>query len=115
MSASTFVFAITAAIVCAAGIGWAGIAKIDGMVANARTTAIAERDAHWQAEIARSNQEVAELRADQAEHVAAIDADAHVKIALAEREATEVRKDSDALPDDGSCGLSLDRVQLLDR
>ena len=92
-----------------------GISTVAGMVKDAGDTARAERDAHYAAEIAKSNAEVADMRAAQAEKVTAIDADAQDKIALAERQLVEFRKDSDALPDDGSCGLSPGRVELLDR
>ena len=109
-------FIAVAALLCGAAFAVKeGISAVAGMVKDAGDTARDERDAHYAAEIAKSNAEVADMRAAQAEKVTAIDADAQDKIALAERQLVELRKDSDVLQDDGSCGLSLGRVQLLDR
>lgn len=96
------------------GVGKA-ITEISNMVTEAAASARAERDAHWQAEIARSNEAVAKAEAQRAEQVASVNADAEDRIALAERQVLELRKDNDALPDDGSCGLSAGRVELLNR
>lgn len=117
MTKWTIVAVSVAALLC--GAAWAverSISAINGMVTSAADTARAERDAHWQAEIAKSNAEVANARAEQAEHAAEVEDAAQDKIALAERQLTELRKDSDALPDDAdSCGLSAAGVELLNR
>jgi predicted transglutaminase-like cysteine proteinase len=100
------------------GAGWLVKSAADtvaGMVTDAGAAARAERDAHWQAEIANSNAEIEQIRRENLEHVIAIDVAANERIAAAERSALETRKDNDALPDDGSCGLSADRVKLLNR
>lgn len=86
-----------------------------GMLDDARAAAIAERDAHWSAEIERGEKEanarIAEnLRATMAAQDAARD-----QIASAEERARELEIQNAALPDDGACGLSHDRVRLLNQ
>lgn len=116
MSYATFVAAIVSIMVMLTVFSVRkGVETIDGMIVRAGETARAERDAHWQAEISKSNAEAAKAQADAAEQVVAVNADADRKIAMAERQALEARKDNDALPDDGSCGLSAGRVELLNR
>lgn len=75
----------------------------------------AARDAYWQGEIVKSNEENERALRKQAEKVTAIQAAADERIAAAERRQTELEKDNDALPDAACTGLARNRVQLLHR
>lgn len=107
---------VALALLALAALGfWRGIATIKGMVSEARTAAIMERDAHWTAEIEKSNAETA-LRQLQDQHIA------QQRSAVAEAEITglkatlsELEKSNVALPNGARCGLGRDRVRLLNR
>lgn len=105
-----------AALACAGaislGVGMA-ITSYRGALDDARAAAAEARDAHWKAEIARSNQAVAEARLKAAE--AAMETDRITRAAEA-REShlqAELERANAALPDAGATGLSRDRVCLL--
>lgn len=106
--------ALAAAImtgVATALVAWRG-AIDDARTAGAKAATEA-RDAHWKAEIARSNQAVGEARLKAAE--AAMEADRVARAAEA-RESTlqaELERANAALPDTGAGGLSRERVCLL--
>lgn len=105
-----------AVLVVIAAIVWGGVAaitKIDVMVAAAATAARNERDAHWRAEIAKSNADAQAQIAENLKITMAAQNAARDQVATAERRATELEKDNDALPDSGKCGLSSGRVRLL--
>jgi hypothetical protein len=105
-----------AGLILGAGLALnAAVSTVAGMVKDAGDSARAERDAHWQAEIAKSNEAVAKAQLQQAEHAAEVDADARDKIAIANRQLVELRKDSDALGDIAGGGLSAASVELLNR
>lgn len=113
---SRFLIAGLAVLAVISTIVWGGVAaitKIDAMITVATATARDERDAHWQAEIAKSNADAqAKITEGLKQTMAAQDA-ARDQVAALERRATELEKDNDALPDSGKCGLSLGRVRLL--
>ncbi len=92
-------------------IAFAALRTLDRMVAAAK----AERDAHWTAEIARSNAEAEAARLADLERMIAVETDARDRIAEAERKAAELEKDNEALPDAAACGLTRDRVRLLNK
>jgi hypothetical protein len=92
---------------------FAAIGKIDGMIATATTAAQNERDAHWRAEIQKSNAEAQAKIAETLRQTMAAQDAAHDQVAAAERRATELEKDNDALPDNEKFGLSRGRVRLL--
>lgn len=108
--------ALAAALLLAlAGLGfWRGMAAIETAQSRAVAVAIEGRDAHWRAEIAESNAQVANARAAQAILVA----DAAAKQARAEADAKaaydELEKKNAALPVNPECGLSAERGGLLD-
>ncbi len=102
------------ALLALAGLGfWQGMATIDAMELRAATTARAERDAHWRAEIATSNALVEKARADQA--VAAMAADAAVREAQSrfQTELKDLEKRNAELPHGDRVGIGRDRVRLL--
>lgn len=103
-----------AALLALAGLGfWRGMVAIDALEARAAATAKAERDAHWRAQIAASNAEVANARAEQA--VAAMTADAAMRAAEArfQTELNDLESRNAALPGGNSRGIGRDRVRLL--
>lgn len=105
---------ITGAMILAAMfMGIMALTIVRGMIDDARTHAIAERDAHWSAEIERGEAEAnARIAANLKTTMAAQDA-ARDQIAAAEDRARELETQNASLPDDGTCGLSHDRVRLL--
>lgn len=103
-----------AAVLALAGLGfWRGIASVGAMVEAARIAAAAERDARWEAEIARANEAVERARADQAIAVAAIEREAAEHAARLEDQLERLERENASLPDGGDCGLGRDRVRLL--
>ena len=107
---------VVAAILAVAGLGaWRAVSTVNGWIASAATTARAERDAHWRAEIARANVEAATARAGQAAAAAALEAGAGVEIATLRQQLTQLETRNASLPDPDRCGLDRDRVRLLPR
>ncbi len=116
MTKWAFIFLAAAGLILGAALALnAAVSTVAGMVKDAGDSARAERDAHWQAEIAKSNAEVANARVQQAEHAAEVEDAAQGKIAQSQRELIEMRKDSDALGDVPGGGLSAASVELLNR
>lgn len=105
-----------AGLVALGGLGaWRAAAALERTVSDARKAGKAEADAEWRAQIAKSEQAVAEARAEQARAAAAAEARAAqdqitIQDALARLEAANV-----ALPRADACGLDRDRVRLLAR
>jgi hypothetical protein len=99
-----------------AGIGaWRAAAELSGLIADARTNAIAERDAHWTGQIAASNTRVAEAQLARATEAARISADAELTISGLRSALTELETANARLPNAAACGLDRDRVRLLRR
>lgn len=96
-------------------LAWATFATVAGMVEDAREQAVSERDAHWAAEIERSNAFAAREIAAQAKTALAIEADANARVRAAEDKLTELEKQNAALPDGDACGIGRARVRLLNR
>lgn len=92
-----------------------GLTALHRMVSQAEDAARAERDAHWTAEIARSNAETEKRLRLQAMAAQAADAVARDAIAAAELKILELEKANEALPDNRCGGLGRDRVELLHR
>lgn len=89
--------------------------SIADQVAEARVHALAERDAHWQAEIARSNLEADAERRRQAEGAIAADIAARAEIGRLQKTLADMEASNAALPGAGACGLDRERVRLLAR
>lgn len=103
-----------AVLVMLAGLGFQrGMAKISGMIDTARAAALAERDAHWRAEIAASNVVAEAERRRLVEAAAAADARAAGELAAVQKQLNELEIRNAALPDGDRCGLGRDRVRLL--
>lgn len=94
---------------------FAAVHTINGMVDQARLSAIAERDSYWKGQIAESNAEAEAKRAAQAEVAMKLQAAASDRVRAAEDKQAKVEKDNAALTDDGTCGLKRDRIRLLNQ
>lgn len=107
---------VAAALAAFAGLWfWRGMAAIDGMITDARALAIVERDAHWRAEIAISNAEAEQARAEQVINAAAADGAAQLQIAALKSELEQMEAVNASLPNGDACGLGHERVRLLSR
>lgn len=117
---TTPVVIIGAMFLAAAGLGTISILAVermqdrqDSQVAAARAQAIAERDAHWEAEIEKSEAAANRRIADQVRTAMAIEADANSRVQAAQQQLIDLEKQNAALPFGDACGLSRDRVRLL--
>ena len=117
---TTPVVIVGAMLLAAAGLGTISILAVERMqerqdrqVAAARVQAIAERDAHWTAEIEKSEAAANRRIADQVRTAMAIEADANSRIQAAQQQLIDLEKQNAALPFGDACGLSRDRVRLL--
>lgn len=94
-------------------IAWATLATVDGLVGDARASAITERDAHWLAEIEKVNALALAREAAQAREALRIETETSARVRAAEDELEQRKIDSAALANADACGLSRDRVRLL--
>lgn len=85
-----------------------------GALSDAMEAGRKERDAHWQSEIAKHNQRVAEAKAESERIAAAADRAARDAADREKQLLTDLEKANAALPDAGSIGLNRERVCLLD-
>ena len=105
-----------AALLATAGLAfWRGMARIDGLVETARASAIAERDAHWRAEIEHSNTLVEAERHRQAEAATVADQATRAEIDSLQKQLLELEARNAALPGGDRCGIDRDRIRLLNR
>ncbi|WP_429813593.1 hypothetical protein [Ensifer sp. B1-9] len=102
-------------LLAAAGLAYLAVSMVAEMIDEASATARAERDAHWTAEIERTNAHAARRIADQAREALRVETAANERIRAAEQEQVELEKKNAALPDGGACGLDHGRVRLLAR
>lgn len=108
---------LVASAVALAAVALLGLAisRLDGMLDKARQEAAAARDAHWQAEIAKANARMSSAEASLARLAMQRDAE----LAEAERkfkdQQDEMEAQNAALPGGDGCGLSRDRVRLLNQ
>jgi uncharacterized membrane protein len=97
------------------GVSWATLSVVDRLVSDARASAVTERDAHWTAEIARSEAATQKLIAEKLKETMAAQEAARMHVASVEAQLAQLETDNAALPDDGACGLGRDRVRLLNK
>ncbi|NTA10728.1 hypothetical protein [Agrobacterium tumefaciens] len=90
-----------------------GMEKLNGMFADIRQSAVAERDAYWMGEIEKSNAEQARKEAAQAAEAMRISAETAKIIADQRSRLLTLEKANAALPNGNSVGLDRGRVQLL--
>jgi hypothetical protein len=89
------------------------VSRIDTMIADAERSAAASRDAHWTAQIERTNAEVNRRIADQAKAALAIETEANARVRAVEDQLASLETANAALPDGDACGLGRDRIRLL--
>lgn len=107
---------VVAGLFALGGLGiWRGLAAIERLTMAAADAATEARDAHWRAEIEKSNAEVQKRTAEQAINAAAASAAAEAEITRLRSDLTEMETRNAALPDGGARGLGRDRVRLLTR
>jgi hypothetical protein len=94
------------------GVAW-GVSSYRGIIEDARQAAYAERDKHWESEIAKHNTRVTEARLAAAEAAARADAVARAAEAREAQLQSELEARNVALPNSDSPGLSRDRVCLI--
>ncbi|WP_319519652.1 hypothetical protein [uncultured Martelella sp.] len=108
---------VVAGLLFAAGglLAFAAIHEVNGMVKDARKTAISERDALWKGKIAEANAAKeaavsAQLRAVMlaGEQIRAAETEAQTKL-------KEMERANAALPGGAACGLGPERVRILPR
>lgn len=91
------------------------VRTVNGMVDDARVQSIAERDAHWSAEIDAANAAAALQVAEQVRAALAVEAAANNRVREVENKLTELENENAALPNGDACGIDRDRVRLLNR
>lgn len=92
-----------------------GVRTVSGMVADARSQAVRERDAYWTGEIEKANAVANRKIADQARAALAIEAGANARVQAAQDRLNELESENAALPDGDACGIGRARVRLLNR
>ncbi len=109
-------FLFAAAMLLVVGLIVFGIvSRIDTLVAQARAEAIESRDAHWTAEIERTNAEANSRIAAQVRAALDLETKANARIRAIEDQLSSLENENAALPDGDRCGLGRDRVRLLPR
>lgn len=112
--AITFVIA-AGLLLAAASVALLAARTVNGMVTAAADRVAKERDAHWTAEIERSNAAAALEVAAQVKAALAIEMAANERVRTAEENLAQLEKDNAALPDGDARGISRARVRLLNR
>lgn len=111
-----FLVSAAALVIAAAGLFiWLSVREIRELIAETRAAAITERDAHWQAELQKSNAAAQAAINENLNATMAAQDQARDDIAAAERRATELEKDNAILPDGDGCGVRRERVRLLNK
>lgn len=105
--------ALVLAALISLGVGMSLVAY-RGALSDAAESARKERDAHWTAELEKSNRIVAEARAEAERVAAAADRAARDAADREKQLLSDLEKANAALPDAGATGLSRERVCLID-
>ena len=105
--------ALVLAALISLGIGMSLVAY-RGALRDAAESARKERDAHWTAEIEKSNRIVAEALAESERVAAAADRASRDAADREKQLLSDLEKANAALPEAGSIGLSRERVCLID-
>jgi len=100
-------------ILAALFLGWLTIKTVNGMVDDAVTRTVSERDAFWTAGIEAANRKAAEAEANQARYALNLERDTTAKLDALRARKEEVETKNAALPNGDRCGLGRDRVRLL--
>lgn len=106
--------AIAGLLALAGAAFWRGMARIEAMTLAAADGARKERDAHWSAEIEKSNAAVARVHAEQAARVVALESEIASAEARSVSLENELERKNAELPNAAVCGLDAGRWRLLD-
>lgn len=113
--AVTPLIVLAAMAVVALLLGWLALRTVDGMIDDARASAVSERNAHWEGEIAKSEGATQTLIAEKLKETMAAQDAARSEVAAYAAQLADMEAENAALPDGGACGLGRDRVRLLNR
>ncbi|TCT39609.1 hypothetical protein [Martelella mediterranea] len=97
------------------GLAFLAVREVNGMVKDARASAVSERDAFWKGEIAEANAAKNEAVAAQLRAVMLADNKIRAAEAEAETKLNEMERANAALPGGAACGLGPERVRILPR
>lgn len=100
-------------ILAALFLGWLTVKTVNGMVDDAVTRTVSERDAFWSAGIEAANKKAAEAEANQARYALNLERDTNVKLDALRTQKKEREIKNARLPNGDRCGLGRDRVRLL--
>ncbi|MDR6102776.1 elongation factor P--beta-lysine ligase [Agrobacterium larrymoorei] len=100
-------------ILAAFVLGLLTIKTVNGMIGDAVTRTVAERNAFWTAGIEAANTKVAEAEARQARYALDLERDTNAKLDALRIRKEELETLNASLPNGGDCGLGRDRVRLL--
>ena len=109
---AVFGLAVLALMALIALAGWRAAAAFGAIVETARMEASEARDAHWKAEIAKSNFEMAKRQTDQMAKAMQRDEEARSVIENLQDKLTVMEMENAQMPE-GPGGLKRDRVRLL--
>ncbi len=114
LSRAALLAILIVALLALAAIGvWRAVAAFDAALEAAAAGARAERDAHWEKEIAMANALAAERQAEQMRAALAADAALRLRAAQLETDLKSLEERNAALAGGDLCGLDRDRVRLL--
>ncbi len=100
-------------VLAALFLGWLTISTVNGMVGEAVTRTVTERDAFWTSAINTANSKVAAAEAEQARYALDLERTTQAKLDALRAQNTALETQNAALPNGGDCGLGRDRVRLL--
>lgn len=96
-----------------AALGFSAIGTVHNMINDAVSTATAERDAHWKAEIEQANVIAAKNVIEQMRVSHAADLATRAEIERLKTEISELESKNADLPDVDGSGIDLERTRLL--
>lgn len=100
-------------ILAALFLGWLTIKTVNGMVGDAVTRTVSERNAFWTSAINAANSKVAAAEAEQARYALDLERNTQAKLDALRAQNTALETQNAALPNGADCGLGRDRVRLL--
>lgn len=100
-------------ILAALFLGWLTIKTVNGMIDDAVTRTVSERNAFWTAGIEAANKKAADAQAQQARYALDLERNTTAKLDALRTRKDELETRNATLPNGGDCGLGRDRVGLL--
>lgn len=100
-------------IMAALFLCWLTIKTVNGMIDDAVTRTVSERNAFWTAGIEAANRKAADAEANQARYALDLERDTTAKLDALRTKKEEMETKNAVLPNGDRCGLGRDRVRLL--